>query len=652
MVKRLFLFAVAVMTTFTLTAQAQSTSDYSFSNYSSGGYSYGLEGATAGETYDVAMYVPGYLQGATITGISFRLGNAQVLSNVKAWVSASLPTSSLSADGECVSVSSPVSNGSTTVALTSAYTIPASGCYVGYSFTVNDVSTIDGQQPVVTDHNASYVRNFYIKGSSVNTSWAEERFANTSLSIDVDNLPKLTAAFDSRDLGTIEQSFLIGESATVSVPFIVTGTTAVTRLSYTIKDLATGKVSSEISSTCSRKKFGNVSSFKIKLAAGETEGISQKEITITKLNNKALDNTNGTTGVVTVKTFYSATGRTVLEEQFTATSTPWDVRGITGMEYMDNNYNGKWIGIAVHADEYHYADPMYCADYRYVSTPSSYPAAKLNRGSKTDPYFGSQSGAAYGIAASVDAAAARPSEGSIKVSAAWTDHLESINVSASAEFLFDRTDAPYAIGYVLVGNGLKATTTAKTTAYPWYQYNSYYGSENADENLREWDTAGELHNDIVPDDDNGYYIIPVVTDMTYNHVALKAKGAEGGVSGSIAAPIVKGRTQTHTTSFDLTNGIQSTTWKINGVGENLLQDKTQLKVVALLLNTNTGEVLDAAQCDISGYATAVEDVSDTTHAEGTIVARYNVSGQQISTPTKGVNILKMSNGKTVKVLVK
>lgn len=36
----------------------------------------------------------------------------------------------------------------------------------------------------------------------------------------------------------------------------------------------------------------------------------------------------------------------------------------------------------------------------------------------------------------------------------------------------------------------------------------------------------------------------------------------------------------------------------------------------------------------------------------TVVARYNAKGQIVTTPVKGVNILKLSNGKTVKQIVK
>lgn len=591
-----------------LMAPAQVSANAStFTNFLSanGMYTWGLPGASAGETYDVAMYVPAYLQGTVITSVGFRLYNPEVLRDVKAWVSATLPTSASAAD-VCQSVENPVAYGigNNEIELTEAYTVPATGCYIGYSFTVADASAIDGQEPILTDYNATYVRNFYVKGNTTNTDWQEQRFANTTLVAGIDSLPTLSAAFDSHDLGKLEQSFLIGESKTVSIPFVVTGSTAVNRLTYQVKDLGTGVVSKEITTTCTRKKFGNVSTFKFALGAADAEGISEKEFTILKVNNKELTSTVGNTGRVTTKTFASGGNRTVVEEMFTATSTPWDVRGMMGMEHMEQNNAGNWIGIAVHTEGLHYDDPMYCADYRYVPPTSGYPGAKLNRGTKIDPYYGAKTGNILGIATSVSEAAARPTEGAVSVKAAWSADGNKVNVSAEASFTIDRDDAPYSIGYVLVGNGLKATTTEKATAYPWWQYNSYYGSEYSDANINPWGVKGELRDDIVPDDDNGYYTIPVVKDMTYDHVALKALGAQGGVAGSITAPIVKGQVQTHTTTFDLSDGIRSTTWKVNGVGENLLQDKSSLKVVALLLNTNTGEIINAAQCDIDSSAGA------------------------------------------------
>lgn len=63
--------------------------------------------------------------------------------------------------------------------------------------------------------------------------------------------------------------------------------------------------------------------------------------------------------------------------------------------------------------------------------------------------------------------------------------------------------------------------------------------------------------------------------------------------------------------------------------------------------------MDVDNCEITDLEdpTGIEETTaDSKNAE--VVARYNAAGQQISAPETGVNILKLSNGKTIKVVVK
>lgn len=63
--------------------------------------------------------------------------------------------------------------------------------------------------------------------------------------------------------------------------------------------------------------------------------------------------------------------------------------------------------------------------------------------------------------------------------------------------------------------------------------------------------------------------------------------------------------------------------------------------------------MDVDNCEITDLEdpTGIEETTaDGKNAE--VVARYNAAGQQISAPETGVNILKLSNGKTIKVVVK
>ena len=102
--------------------------------------------------------------------------------------------------------------------------------------------------------------------------------------------------------------------------------------------------------------------------------------------------------------------------------------------------------------------------------------------------------------------------------------------------------------------------------------------------------------------------------------------------------------QTYTTEFDLTDGLDSY------YGFNLLQDKTKLKVVAMLINTETNEIVNADEKEIESSGTVgINNASS--ESEVKEVARYSVDGSRISAPVKGINIIKMSDGTTRKVMI-
>lgn len=83
--------------------------------------------------------------------------------------------------------------------------------------------------------------------------------------------------------------------------------------------------------------------------------------------------------------------------------------------------------------------------------------------------------------------------------------------------------------------------------------------------------------------------------------------------------------------------------------------KDDLKVVAFLNKHSTKSRIDNRIENVAGKnlvqnSTFIEGVSSTDNAVE--VARYNAAGQRISGKQKGLNIVKLSNGKTLKVMVK
>jgi len=80
-----------------------------------------------------------------------------------------------------------------------------------------------------------------------------------------------------------------------------------------------------------------------------------------------------------------------------------------------------------------------------------------------------------------------------------------------------------------------------------------------------------------------------VSGLEYNHVAVGAWGIENGISGSVNSKINAGEVQNYNFKADITS-------------KSVIQDKSKLKVVALLIDQTTGAIVNAAQVAIKDKA--------------------------------------------------
>ena len=97
------------------------------------------------------------------------------------------------------------------------------------------------------------------------------------------------------------------------------------------------------------------------------------------------------------------------------------------------------------------------------------------------------------------------------------------------------------------------------------------------------------------------------------------------------------------TTFDLDN-------IYNVYGDQLIQDKRRLFVVAIVVAPD-GTIVNADKVRVNTDATAIESVAaDKTYGTPSAVAIYDINGRRIESLQKGINIIKMSNGETVKIL--
>lgn len=607
---------------------------------------FGLGWCKEGLIYDVAMKVPADYAGYKVTAVSFILFDATIVGDVQGWVDASLPSSASSASVHQGTTDLKSWNeGYTKVTLPTEFTIPADGCYAGYSFTMTSATsdiTYAADYPILTDFGSSNGGGFYMKASSSFTSWMHS-FKDMGYNLNPTIVVTLKGAFqdnevyvNSQDLGT--RTAVVGQTRTFNLGFTGNSLTPVSSLSYTVTDVATGAVSAEQTvGDLGGVEYTKAANLPVTVEAGNSVGDFDKVVTITKVNGVVNTNSNNKASL-SLHVLSKALNKKVFEEEFTTTDCGWCPLGIVGMQLCEETLPDNWVGVAAHgltATSY-WTDPMYQDDYYNLPADLKsfqYPSCQLDRKQfSISPYFGSarSNSAPGGIIDDIKALLEELPDAKVDVSAKWEPGANVITVTAETEFAFDYKYSPYALGFVLIGNGLTGTTKN------WYQCNYFptYGEQygyGSDENL-----AWLIQKDIL------------ITDQVYNHVALLTKGLDAGVEGSISSPVTCGQKQTFTTTFDLTDGIYSTS---TGDDDNLLQDKTKLQVVAFIVNEEEFNVINADKCDISGYETGIASVADDlgTAAE---VARFNAAGQQISAPQKGLNIVKLANGTTRKVVVK
>ena len=122
-------------------------------------------------------------------------------------------------------------------------------------------------------------------------------------------------------------------------------------------------------------------------------------------------------------------------------------------------------------------------------------------------------------------------------------------------------------------------------------------------------------------------------------VAIAADGVMTARTGHLKAPIKADETQSHTYVFK------------NIKSKNVIQKKENLRVCVLLINTNTGKIENAAKCSISEFkTTGISSVSEGTRT-AVEAERYTLDGRRITTPQKGINIVKYSDGRVSKEVV-
>lgn len=351
---------------------------------------------------------------------------------------------------------------------------------------------------------------------------------------------------------------------------------------------------------------GGTHTVEIPFAADSKIGTSTVTLTVTKVNG--VENANATkTATGTLYTVEREFVKRSVVEQFTGTGCGNCPSGHVAMHNMHNLYGDQFIGIALH--QFNSSDPM--SNYSYDLGFTGAPQCMVNRSSGILAPYEQMPEA---LKKSLNEIAMTE----VTVAGTFTDEDTKVNATASVESL---VAGDYDIAFMLTADGL----TGKTTSWKQHNYFCKGGSR--------YNSQASMPDDLkfLWDKGSSYY-------ETYNDVLISSSYVSYKNKATLPTLVANGTVSSEYTLKMPTKVILKKALKLD-----------QVYVVAVLLDKKTGAIVNAGRARVTG-STGIEDV--TTGTEATVVARYTVNGVQVSAPVKGVNILKMSDGTTRKVLVK
>lgn len=584
-------------------------------------------GVSNPETYDCASFFAGnhnIVGGKSIKAVRFAMFTKNV-KDVKVWISETLPETVDAENVACLVNVENVSVGVNEVTLPEAYTVGAKGVYVGYSFTVTSSANSDDNYPVAVAGTAQKDA-LWLRTSTTAVAWADlytNGFGCLYLEMLLEGeFPYANAA--SVIVSNIGESVAtIGGTAIAYLPLKNEGTQPVQSFDYTIT--ADGVTGAEQHQDLDQSiRFGSSQVVKLTVTGDEVGGSKNKKLTITKVNGEA-NEISQAEAQFTMSTVTKQVDRVVAVEEYTGTTCGWCPRGIVGMEKIRKTFGDKAVGIAIHRYTSSTAsDAMYLSAYNQVSF-SGAPSARINRGAIVDPYYGSSSS----IINDINFELTIPAKAAISVTGEWSEDGKEVNATSTIESVMP--DASFKIEYVLVADSLSGTTQA------WRQYNYYnkaYGQFTDREQLpadlgfliNTGQTFGSGQSAYV-----AYY--PV-----FNDVAIAV-----GKSTQTTAPGVLTPGEPVTNSYTLTMPTRAAL-----VSAITTQN---VWVVALLINSD-GSIANAAKFKMPKYENTSGIQSTSTKVANQPMARYSLDGRRLSEPAKGLNIVKMSDGRVVKTIVR
>lgn len=296
----------------------------------------------------------------------------------------------------------------------------------------------------------------------------------------------------------------------------------------------------------------------------------------------------------------------VVCDDVTGTWCGWCVRGIVSLDNLRKNFSDRSIGLAAHS-----ADVMYDSITDYTYHLSEYiswlglPAGGVDRRISIDP--------GNFIAYIDDAINWEKVRVAMQVAAEKNADTGEFTADTKLWFAESGTTASYRLAYVITENRVHQPGDNK------YKQRNYYSGGSTVmggyENLPEY----------VPSE-----------QMWFDDVVRCTVGDFIGIEGSVPTEIRAEEAVEHQIKFTL---------------PTIVFNSDECELVALLIDQADGHVVNAEKVALGNGSLGVNTVS-VNAANATETARYNAAGLRLTKPERGLNIIKMSDGRTLKVIVK
>ncbi len=593
------------------------TGDIVFSRDTGAGYQANF-GSSKVETYDVAVMLTGRdLRGKTVKQFTVPFTSQADATGLKVWISSKLQLQTISGKKTNVpdlyTQDAEVNGDEATVTLAEPYTITADTVYVGYTFTAvkNDGSVT----PAVVLTSETADGGFYVHSSSTYRKWLDYSDKGSSaLKVLLGNASADAAAFAS----PLDVKAKVGTDANVTLSLANYGYNGVKSVDceYTI-DGKKGTTHIDLD-TPLPAIYAASSKVTLSLPVPDVKGNYPASIAVTRVNGNPLAEASTLSGNMLALNALPVK-RPVVEE-YTGAWCGFCPRGLVGLEVMKRLYPDDFIGIS-----YHNGDAMEIMPNLYFpSSISGFPSAYIDRDLALDAYYGSGSDG-FGIDKDWLEASDTFVPVAMGAKAKISPDGSKVSVDANLEFVSDMDTKGYTLEFIVVSDSLHGTGSS------WQQSNYFAkGAYGKAETFPEpefeqfYDGASSIDGLYFPD------VIIYTSRLAEGDAELEDSYAEDATA-KFAREI-------------------ATENMVNTSGQCLVQNPRCLRAVVLLCDAD-GLIVNAAQAnvDASDYVTAVESVQ-TAATDNTVKEVYNALGQRVSASSRGLNIVRTADGRTMKVM--